>query len=211
MARVRQHDETAFETLVRRHEDRVFALAFRVLQDKEEARDVAQEVFIGIWENPKAWKPEFHPPLLLKGGRKRGVVGQDPLRKGKLVGQDSVPARFTTWLYRITMNRALNRRRMLKVKAFLRLSDYDPDDLPIPDPSPTPDEQLDDAERQRVFERAFQRLPPRQRAALHLRYREELPVAEVARALGVSVKSAESLIFRGKAALRERMKGDVTE
>jgi RNA polymerase sigma-70 factor (ECF subfamily) len=201
MARVRQHDDTAFEALVRRHEDRVFALAYRVLQDKEEARDVAQEVFIGIWENPRAWKSVGQTFLSVHLPLKGGIEGEVVSAK-----KASLPAKFTTWLYRITMNRALNRRRMLKVKAFLRLSDYDPDDLPIPDPSPAPDEQLDDAERQRVFERAFQRLLPRQRAALHLRYREELSVAEVARALGVSVKSAESLIFRGKAALRSKVR-----
>ena len=173
MMRVREHDEAAFETLMRRHEERVFMLAFRVLGSREEARDLAQELFIALWENPRAWKPT---------------------------------ALFTTWLHRVTLNRALNRLRMLKVKLFLRLSDYDPDELPIPDPSPNPEQQVTDAERQQAFEAAFRRLPPRQRAALHLRYREELPVAEVARALGVSLKSAESLIFRGKQALRNEIR-----
>jgi RNA polymerase sigma-70 factor (ECF subfamily) len=69
-----------------------------------------------------------------------------------------------------------------------------------------PDVELEKDEALHRFEASFDRLPPKQRAALHLRYREELPVAEVAKALGMSVKSVESLLYRAKQALRSSMK-----
>ncbi|MDP8237933.1 MAG: sigma-70 family RNA polymerase sigma factor [Candidatus Hatepunaea meridiana] len=170
MLQVVDGDEKAFEALVQRHEDTVFRLATRILNGNvEEARDVAQDVFIQIWENPRAWKPN---------------------------------ALFTTWLYRVTMNRSLNRRRMLKLKSFFSISDIKDEDAILTSKNDTPDKQLEEGENQLQLEREFNRLPARQRVALHLRYREELPVNDVAEAMGVSVKSAESLIFRGKRTLR---------
>ncbi len=74
MLLVQERDESSFEILMRRHEDRVFRLAFSVIGRREEARDVVQDVFLKIWEYPSAWKPQ---------------------------------AAFTTWLHRVTINRAL--------------------------------------------------------------------------------------------------------
>ncbi|MCF7811337.1 sigma-70 family RNA polymerase sigma factor [bacterium] len=161
--------EVAFETLMRRHEDSVFWLANRILNgNKEEARDTAQEVFIRLWENPRAWKPT---------------------------------ALFTTWLYRVTTNRALNKLRSMKLKSFFSLTDYTSDNFPSSDE--TPDERMESKEDEVDFEKKFSKLPARQKAALHLRYREEMSVADVAEALGVSLKSAESLLFRARKTLRE--------
>ncbi len=170
---VRERDEAAFEALVRRYEDRVFRLAVRVLGDRDEARDVGQEVFIGIWENPGAYRPR---------------------------------AEFGTWLYRVVFNRALNRQRILRVKAFLSLSSLTSRDEPPVSTSDLPDRGLERDEKVSRLARELDRLPPRQRAALHLRYREGLSVDEVAAVLKVSRRAAEGLIFRGKQTLRERLK-----
>jgi RNA polymerase sigma-70 factor (ECF subfamily) len=48
----------------------------------------------------------------------------------------------------------------------------------------------------------LERLPPRTRAALVLRYVDDLPVGAVAAALGVSTRAAESLLARGRRQLR---------
>jgi RNA polymerase sigma-70 factor (ECF subfamily) len=162
-------NEVAFETLLRRHEDSVFRLANRILNgNQEEARDVTQEVFIHLWEKPRAWKET---------------------------------ALFTTWLYRVTTNRALNKLRSIKLKSFFSLTDYTSDSFPSSDE--TPDQRVERKEDKGDFEEKFNRLPARQKAALHLRYREDMSTAEVAEALGVSLKSVESLLFRGKKTLKE--------
>jgi RNA polymerase sigma-70 factor (ECF subfamily) len=172
MQRVVDRDETAFEILLRRHEDAVFRLATRILAGNvDEGRDVTQELFISLWENPRAWKPK---------------------------------ALFTTWLYRVTTNRALNRRRAIRLKSVFSLSNPEMDEPEADDD--LPDVELEKDESRRRFEANFNRLPPKQRAALHLRYSEELPVAELAKALGMSVKAVESLLYRAKQALRNSMK-----
>ena len=170
--RVGRQDETAFESVLRRHEDKVYRLAFRLLHNREEARDVAQEVFIRIWENPHAWRPKH---------------------------------KFTTWLYRVTTNRALNRLRTLKLKSFFSLSSETTPGIEVVQSGDDPAAESIQREQARVFEHEFNNLPARQRAALHLKYIENLSVSDVAKTLGVSFKSAESLIFRGKQRLRERV------
>ena len=50
IAALRRRDERAFSRLVLRYQDRVFNLCYRLLGSEEEARDVAQEVFVSIFQ-----------------------------------------------------------------------------------------------------------------------------------------------------------------
>jgi RNA polymerase sigma-70 factor (ECF subfamily) len=52
-------DAGAFEELVRRHEKTVFNAAFRMLRDREEARDVAQTVFLKVYEHLADYDPSY--------------------------------------------------------------------------------------------------------------------------------------------------------
>lgn len=65
-----------------------------------------------------------------------------------------------------------------------------------------PESVWDTAEERELTARALAALPISQRAALVLRYLDDLPVAEVARALGRSLHATESLIARGKEGFR---------
>lgn len=47
-----------FATLVERHTDRFYRLAYRYLQNKEAAEDIVQDAFLKLWENPALWQPE---------------------------------------------------------------------------------------------------------------------------------------------------------
>ena len=52
LERLGQGDVTSFETLFLRHYDRVYGLLFRLLGDRGEAEDVAQEVFLKLYYHP---------------------------------------------------------------------------------------------------------------------------------------------------------------
>ena len=110
-------------------------------------------------------------------------------------------ARFSTWLYRVTTNHCLNRRRYLKLKSFLSFSPNVEVEIYSDSHNKTPEFELVSSEKSYQFQRAFRRLSGRQRAALHLRYWEDLSVREVADVLSITLKSAESLIYRGKKTL----------
>ncbi len=48
--RVKSGDQRAFKTLVERYQKKIFAVAFGMLKDREEARDVAQEAFVKVFK-----------------------------------------------------------------------------------------------------------------------------------------------------------------
>lgn len=58
MLRVARRDERAFAALVSRHHARVYGLCRRMLGDDGEAEDVGQEVFLKIWTQSAAWRPD---------------------------------------------------------------------------------------------------------------------------------------------------------
>lgn len=50
LQRCRQGDDLAWEALVRRYQSRIYALAYHYMRNAEEARDMAQEIFIRIYQ-----------------------------------------------------------------------------------------------------------------------------------------------------------------
>jgi RNA polymerase sigma-70 factor (ECF subfamily) len=111
---------------------------------------------------------------------------------------DARRAQFTTWLYRIILNRCIDERRRSRPEVR-----QDPVDQV--DPSVTAEEMMDLAGRQMALASALRDLPPRQRAALTLVYDEGMSGAEAAQVLGLSNKAVERLLARGRAYLRQRL------
>jgi len=68
-----------------------------------------------------------------------------------------------------------------------------------------PDALLDRKLLEARLEAAFDSLPERAATALRLRWRDELSHAEIAEAMGISVKGVEKLLSRGLRALRESL------
>lgn len=185
MALVRKQNQTAFDVLICRHEEKLYHLAWSIVRNRDDASDIVQDVFLKLWDNPGAWKP------------KHSIISREQVK-------------FTTWLFRVITNKALNVQRSKKIRSFLSFSsetEYEIIDVAgYQDSENEPDKELVRQEDSQFFERAFNKLAPKQKAALHLRYRENLSVGEIAKSLDVSYKSAESLLFRGKARLKEFLK-----
>lgn len=58
MAETAQGDEYTFELLVKRHQSRILNLIFRFIGNRTQAKDLAQEVFIRIWQAAPRYKPQ---------------------------------------------------------------------------------------------------------------------------------------------------------
>ena len=104
-------------------------------------------------------------------------------------------ARFDTWLHRVGLNLCydrLRRRREIPTEA--------PPDRP--DDGPAPDRGLLAAELGARVDTALARLPERQREAIVLCHYQELTNIEAADLLKISVEALESLLSRGRRALR---------
>lgn len=114
-------------------------------------------------------------------------------------------AKFTTWFYRVVVNTALDYVRRKKLH-------YGDDHLAYTaDQSPGQDVVMMMSEEQAQLERAIQALPERQKVAVNLCFYEDLPRQEAADVMEISLKALESLLMRGKAALRDRLLPDKIE
>jgi len=104
-------------------------------------------------------------------------------------------ARFDTWLHRVALNLCYDRLRRRREIA----TDMPPDGI---DEGPAPDRGLLAAETGVRVESALARLPERQREAIVLCHYQELGNIEAAALMEISVEALESLLSRGRRALR---------
>jgi RNA polymerase sigma-70 factor (ECF subfamily) len=58
LRRLRDRDERAFRELIASHRDRVYNITFRMLGNRAEAEDVAQEVFITVFKTIESFREE---------------------------------------------------------------------------------------------------------------------------------------------------------
>jgi RNA polymerase sigma-70 factor (ECF subfamily) len=120
----------------------------------------------------------------------------------------------SSWIYRITMNTALNKRRgkrpELEISLDADLPTYRADGhregeraYVLADWSQTPEEEVLSGESRAVLTRAVERLPAHYRAVLILRDVEGLSNEEVAAAVGDTVSSVKSRLHRARMVVRE--------
>lgn len=161
-------DRRAFDELVLRKRDLVVRTAYQILGDPEDARDVAQRVFLGLWRR---------------------------------LGRFDEGRRFDTWLYRITVNAAIDQLRHRGPRGAIQPLPDDPGPL-ARDRSPGADRVVDLNRLQQAFRRLAASLAPKQRAAFVLREIEGLETAEVARVLGVTESTVRNHLHQARRILK---------
>jgi len=107
-------------------------------------------------------------------------------------------AKFETWLYRVTLNACYDRLRRRGTEPLEAAA-------AVPDDRPGPDAGLDDGVLARQVEAALAALPERQRAAILLCHFRDCGNVDAAEIMGLSVEALESLLARGRRALRGRL------
>lgn len=107
-------------------------------------------------------------------------------------------ARFTTWLYRITINLAIDRYRRPRGDPIEKA-----ENVAVDEPSALT--TLIAEEEKHAIAQGMSELPSRQRAALALFHFEGLSGRDAAAAMRMSEKAFESLLIRARASLKERV------
>ena len=115
--------------------------------------------------------------------------------------------RFDTWLYRITVNAAIDSIGERGPKGTLQAL---PDDAGerLRDPASGPDISFDLRELQGAFFRLAARLAPRQRATFVLKEIEGLETAEIAKTLGVTESTVRNHLLQARRILRDGLRKD---
>lgn len=173
-------DLPAFETLVKRHQARIFRMLYRMLGTREEAEDATQEAFLSLHRHGHRFRRE---------------------------------ARFSTFLYRVAANAALNRRRTLgRARAReqeLAIRQSMGADLPVAPRDP--EGAAGATEVQERVQAALQTLPNDLRLAVILFDLEGQPYRDIAEALEIPEGTVKSRIHRGRQALRKQLREFVRE
>lgn len=123
--RCRQKDELAWEALVRELQGRIYALAFHYVRDPDEARDLAQEVFIRVYNRLDSFRGGRFLPWILQLARnccidrlrrrKARPPAQDVAVEDGMELTDSAPSPEDSWL--------TDTRKRLVYRALGRMSD----------------------------------------------------------------------------------------
>jgi RNA polymerase sigma factor (sigma-70 family) len=173
--RLARNVDAAFPVLVAEHADRLFTLALRLLGDRRDAEEVAQDALVRAFRAMRDYPPERVASLRLR-----------------------------PWLASITVNLARNRRRRHddrqppgSLEPMLDAGFDPPTDL-----RSAPATTVDRHETQRELAEALLRLTPVVRTAIVLRHVDGLSVAEVAEALGRPEGTVKAQVHRGLRELR---------
>jgi RNA polymerase sigma-70 factor (ECF subfamily) len=155
-------DREAFEMIIRTHSRSLFAIAYSILQNREEAEDVVQDSLV------KAWKTRW---------RVRD------------------PEKFPPWLCMIARNRAHDMFRKRRPIPFT-------EDITETNGTPAPDTVSLDQQ----LHSALADLPELHRAALTLRYFEEMDYRTIENTLGLSNGALRGILGRALASLRKQLR-----
>lgn len=118
-------------------------------------------------------------------------------------------AKFSTWLYRVTVNYCLDvsKARQKDQKRNLPLDEHDYLKNRLVDSKMGPEDLTAEKDTRKVVRRAINRLPEHYKTSLILHYYEELSYREVAEILQVSTNTVATHIARGKKMLQKELLG----
>ena len=116
-------------------------------------------------------------------------------------------AKFSSWISRIVTNQCLMSLRSRRNAPFQMMGSEEDPDLPpdFADLSPGVEHDLVESESRELIRRELKCVPPFLRKALDMVYFADLPIAEAARQLGVSVPAFKSRLARARGFLKQRL------
>jgi RNA polymerase sigma-70 factor, ECF subfamily len=158
-------DREAFEMIIRTHSRTLFAIAYAVLQNREEAEDVVQDALVKAWKT--CWRVRD-------------------------------PEKFPAWLATIARHRArdiFRKRRTVPLSATIEEAT---------EPSSTAEPNGSELDQQ--LRSALAALPELHRAALTLRYFEEMDYRSIENILGLSNGALRGILGRALASMRKQLR-----
>jgi RNA polymerase sigma-70 factor (ECF subfamily) len=174
---VKAGETGAFQSLVEQYQDRVINTCYGFVRDREDAKDIAQEVFIEIYQSLEKFREDAKLSTWIY--RISVTKSLDFLRR---------------------------KNRKKRMGQFKKLFNVDDIAERIEQPSGNnPDKNMEARERAQILQQAMDRLPENQKIAITLSKYEDFSNKEISEIMNTSVSSVESLIHRAKVNLKKKL------
>jgi RNA polymerase sigma-70 factor (ECF subfamily) len=179
IARARSGDEMAYRRLLGKYERAVFNICLKMVRDREEARDLAQDAFIKVFSMLDRYNPSFAFSNWLFKITSNLCI--DSMRKRRV---DTLP-----------MDEPIRSAKGEYERQYAS-------------PTATPDKVLLKKEKMKLLARAIDELPPHYRIMIVLRHQEGLSYEEIAETLEVPLGTVKARIHRAREMLKTRLDGE---
>jgi RNA polymerase sigma-70 factor (ECF subfamily) len=164
-----------FESIVAHNQEKVRNICFRYVNNVDDADDIAQEVFIQVFESLSHFREEAQISTWVY----RIAVNKS-----------------------LDFIRSKNRKKRFAQLISLFKSGEDEATIEIPS-FETPDKELDDKERKKILDLALDKLPENQKTAIVLSKYEGFGNSEIAKIMDLSLSAVDALIHRAKKNLQK--------
>lgn len=171
-------NEDAFSRLYERYRHRVYATAYRIVQDAAEAQDATQEIFVKLYRSLSSWNARR--------------------------------SRFSTWLYRLAANHAIDCWRGRRRRSESQL-EPEPEDRALREYQLThairsPYRDVENKESIEEIRQFVGGLPDLQKKVFVLRYFQECKLEEIAEMENCSLGTVKTSLFRATQAVRRGLR-----
>jgi RNA polymerase sigma-70 factor, ECF subfamily len=180
--RLKLRDEAAFREMVRTYQEQVLNFTYRMLGNREEAQDLAQEVFFTVFKSIDSFRGD---------------------------------SKFSTWLYRITVNHCKNRYKYLARRRFhaaqpLEAADRQGNDTGGPTMSlqsqiSEPDKALAGKRLEQAIQKEIANLEEEHRVLIVLRDIQGLSYQEISAITELAPGTVKSRLHRARMSLKARL------
>lgn len=173
LERIRNGDDSGFELLVKQHTGKVLGLAWRLVGNREEAEDLAQEAFLRLHRSLPGFRGESRISTWLY--------------------------RTTT---RLAIDH-LRRERIKRKLFFFRQNNEAPDPVDLAwDTKNDPGREFQSQEAMKLLRKSLSKLSSRQQVIFTLRHYEGLPLKDIAAHLGLQTGTVKAHLHRAVTQLR---------
>jgi RNA polymerase sigma factor (sigma-70 family) len=178
IARARKGDEAAYRALLTKYEHAVFNICLRMVRNREEAQDLAQDAFTKVFSMLERYNPTYAFSSWLFKITSNLCI--DSIRKRRV---DTLP-----------MDEPVHGEQ----------GEYE---RQYESPSDDPSQVFDKREKMRMLSEAVDALPEHYRIMIVLRHQEDLSYEEIAQTLDLPLGTVKARIHRAREMLKHRLSG----
>lgn len=171
-------DQKAYAELMSRYKDSIYYMLLKMVNNRDDAEDLTIEAFGKAFRNIRQYTPDYA---------------------------------FSTWLFKIATNNCIDfirkkRKMMLSIDRGFENEEGQDVSLEVKSDGPAPDDVMMKKQKVMMMKDVVEKLKPRYRRLVELRYYQELSYEEIAEELNLPLGTVKAQLFRAREFLYQIMK-----